>query len=67
VIYGEQVFSLSASVFPCQFHSTTAPLHGKTEKSNHLHHRVHHKENKKNNLRKRIENLKILNDLSRTQ
>jgi hypothetical protein len=36
-----QVFSLSTSVFPCQFHSTGAPLHGKTKKLiNHLHHRV---------------------------
>jgi hypothetical protein len=39
------VFSLSTSVFPCQFHSTGAPLHGKTKKktdylSLHLHHRV---------------------------
>jgi hypothetical protein len=25
-------FSPSNSVFPCQFHSTGAPLHGKTEK-----------------------------------
>jgi hypothetical protein len=33
-------FSPSTSVFPCQFHSTVAPLHGKTEKTNHLHHRV---------------------------
>jgi hypothetical protein len=35
-----QVFSPSTSVFPCQFHSTSAPLHGKNEKINHLHHRV---------------------------
>ena len=28
------------SVFPRQFHSTVAPLHGKTEKINLLHHRV---------------------------
>jgi hypothetical protein len=30
-------------VFPCQFHSTGTPLHGKIEKTNHhlsLHHRV---------------------------
>jgi hypothetical protein len=33
-------FSPSTSVFPCQFHSTGAPLHGKTKKINHLHHRV---------------------------
>jgi hypothetical protein len=33
-------FSPSTSVFPCQFHSTAAPLHGKTEKVNHLPHRV---------------------------
>jgi hypothetical protein len=34
-------FSPSTSVFPCQFLSIGAPLHGKTEKkSNHLHHRV---------------------------
>jgi hypothetical protein len=26
-------FSPSTSVFPCQFHSTGAPLHGKTEKN----------------------------------
>jgi hypothetical protein len=25
-------FSPSTSVFPCQFHSTGAPLHGKTKK-----------------------------------
>jgi hypothetical protein len=33
-------FSPNTSVFPCQVHSTGAPLHGKTEKINHLHHRV---------------------------
>jgi hypothetical protein len=33
-------FSPSTSVFPCQFHSTGAPLHGKTKKTTHLHHRV---------------------------
>ena len=33
-------FSPSTSAFPCQFHSTGAPLHGKTKKTNHLHHRV---------------------------
>jgi hypothetical protein len=34
-------FSPSTSVFPCQFHSTGTPLHGKTKKqTNHLHHRV---------------------------
>jgi hypothetical protein len=27
-------------VFPCQFHSTSAPLQGKTKKINHLHDRV---------------------------
>ena len=27
-----QVFSPSTSVFPCRFHSTGAPLHGKTKK-----------------------------------
>jgi hypothetical protein len=32
-------FSPSTSVFPCQFHSTGAPLQGKTKKLN-LHHRV---------------------------
>jgi hypothetical protein len=26
----------STSVFPCQFHSTFVPLHGKTEKTNHF-------------------------------
>jgi hypothetical protein len=33
-------FSPSTSVFPCQFHSTVAPLLGKMKKTNHLHHRV---------------------------
>jgi hypothetical protein len=33
------VFSPSTSGFPCQFHSTGAPLHGKTKKTDHLHHR----------------------------
>jgi hypothetical protein len=34
-------FSPSTSVFPCQFHSTGAPLHEKmTKKTNHLNHRV---------------------------
>jgi hypothetical protein len=33
-------FSPSTSVFPCQFHSTAAPLVGKTKKTNHLHHRI---------------------------
>jgi hypothetical protein len=33
-------FSPSTSVFPCHFHSTGAPLQGKTEKTNHLHHRI---------------------------
>jgi hypothetical protein len=27
-------------VFPCQFHSTVAPLLGKKKKTNHLHHGV---------------------------
>jgi hypothetical protein len=31
-----QVFSPSTLVFPCQFHSTGAPLHGKTEKKHLL-------------------------------
>jgi hypothetical protein len=30
----------STSVFPCQFHSTGAPLHGKRKNTNHVHHRV---------------------------
>jgi hypothetical protein len=33
-------FSSSTSVFPYQFHSTGAPLYGKKEKTDHLHHRV---------------------------
>jgi hypothetical protein len=33
-------FSSSTLVFPCQFYSVGAPLLGKTEKTNHLHHRV---------------------------
>jgi hypothetical protein len=33
-------FSLSTSVFPCHFHSTGAPLRGKTKKTDNLHHRV---------------------------
>ena len=33
-------FSPSTSTFPCQFHTTGAPLHGKTKTTNHLHHRV---------------------------
>jgi hypothetical protein len=34
-------FSPSTLVSPCQFHSTDAPLHGKTKKeTNHLHQRV---------------------------
>jgi hypothetical protein len=36
-----QVFPPSTSVFPYQFHSTSAPLQGKTKKSNYLHHRLH--------------------------
>jgi hypothetical protein len=34
-------FSPSTLVFPCKFHSTDAPLLGKTKKTlNHLHHSV---------------------------
>jgi hypothetical protein len=33
-------FSPSTSVFPRQFHSTGAPLQGKTKKKNNLHHMV---------------------------
>jgi hypothetical protein len=33
-------FSTSTSFFLCQFHSTGAPLHGETQTTNHLHHRV---------------------------
>jgi hypothetical protein len=33
-------FSPSASGFPCQYHSTGAPLHEKTKKNYHLHHSV---------------------------
>ena len=34
-------FSTSTPVFPCQFPSTAAPLHGKMKKNtNHLHHSV---------------------------
>ena len=33
-------FSPSTPVFPCQFHSTGAPLLGKTKKTNDLHHSV---------------------------
>jgi hypothetical protein len=33
-------FSASTSVFPCQFHSIGAPLHGKMEEMNRLYHRV---------------------------
>ena len=32
--------SPSTSVFPCQFHSTCDPLHGKMKKPHHLHHWV---------------------------
>jgi hypothetical protein len=35
----EKVFP-STSVFPCQCHSTGAPLQGKKKKANHLHHTV---------------------------
>jgi hypothetical protein len=31
-----QVFFPSTSVFPCQFHSTGAPLQGKANKINHF-------------------------------
>ena len=40
---GTGFFPPSTSVFPCQFHSTGAPLLGKTKKTNHLHHRLHNK------------------------
>jgi hypothetical protein len=33
-------FFRSTSVFPCQFHSTSAPLLGKTKETNRLHHTV---------------------------
>jgi hypothetical protein len=33
-------FSPSNLVFSCQFFSTRAPLHRKTKKTNHVHHRV---------------------------
>jgi hypothetical protein len=33
-------FSPSTSVFPCQFHSTGAPLLEEMEKINNFHHRV---------------------------
>jgi hypothetical protein len=33
-------FSPSTSVFPCQFHSTGAPLLGKMKKTNHHHHKI---------------------------
>jgi hypothetical protein len=36
---GTTGLSPSTSVFPCQFHSTGAPLHGKMKKTN-LQHRV---------------------------
>jgi hypothetical protein len=36
-----QFFSPSTSVFPCQFHSTCVPLHGKRKKkTNHFHYSV---------------------------
>jgi hypothetical protein len=35
-----QFFSPSASGFPCQFNSTGAPLQGKNEKTDHVHHMV---------------------------
>jgi hypothetical protein len=36
-------FSSSTSVFPCQFHSTGAPLHGKTKETDHLSLHLHYK------------------------
>jgi hypothetical protein len=38
-------FSSNTSIFPCQFHSTGAPLQGKREKTHHyhLHHMLHNK------------------------
>jgi hypothetical protein len=36
-------FSPSTSVFPCQLHSTVAPLLGKMKKPNHLPLHLHHK------------------------
>jgi hypothetical protein len=36
-------FSPSTSAFLCQFHYTGTPLHGKNEKSNPFHHRLHNK------------------------
>jgi hypothetical protein len=36
-------FSPSTSVFPCQFHSTGAPLLGKRIKSNHRHRHLHNR------------------------
>jgi hypothetical protein len=39
-IFGGQS-GAGTSIFPCQFHSTGAPLHGNSEKeTNNLHHRV---------------------------
>jgi hypothetical protein len=38
-----QVFSPSISVFPRQFHYTSAPLQGKTEETNHLITGLHNK------------------------
>jgi hypothetical protein len=34
-------FYPSTSIFSCHFHSTGAPLHGKTEKTNHIHNHHH--------------------------
>jgi hypothetical protein len=36
-------FPPSTSVFPCQFHSTGAPLLGKIKKTDHLSLHLHHK------------------------
>jgi hypothetical protein len=33
-------FSPSTSVFPCEFHSTGAPLLGEMKNTDHIHHRV---------------------------
>jgi hypothetical protein len=33
-------FSSSTAIFPCQFHSPGAPLLGKGQNNDHLHHRV---------------------------
>jgi hypothetical protein len=36
-------FSPNTSVFPCQFHSTAAPLLGKVKKTDHLSLHLHHR------------------------